>query len=1188
MSLKKTITILFLFCCSNLFGQYVFTNFQKNNGLSSNEVFCSFKDDEGIIWFGTSRGLDRYDGSGFKLYNRSKNDTIAAATMVVTAIGKKNNTELWIGTVNGLFIFDKRSGTFIPVAMIDRQKKQLNNCGVYKLIADHQNRTWIVSTSGLFIIKDEKAVPASFVYPSCSVVPNTNVPGSTMIDDLLDGLWTGTGAGLFFIDFKSGNTWSLENNPHKLTLFEKGTWYALCPGENGDIWFSNDKYSLGRYERNTNRVINITAWSQAMKNAGLFLDSKKRLWLNNYSGKIYVLDTNGKFIRLPDDSPENYKPCNVMSSSITEDDEHNIWLTGVNGISKLKVDSYLQNIIIMPDHAVNNQYAHSEINRIVDAGNDKLWVCKDDGLYLLDPATGDSKRYAINNEGGKPNRFFDVDLINGEWWGGTGDGIKILDPGSSRFRSFEYYAKEFPVKNVAAYWIHQDKKGMIWFAIWNTAVFRFDPVTKKTIRVEEIRSTDLSNPILTNSLCVLENSDGKMWFGNGYKGVIIFDNKTGRFTTPASIGSQTILRICRDSNSNVWLAAKDLGILKADKDGNLLDSIPVPAINNIGFDEQGGLWVSGSDGLQYVNTEKKTMSFLPVDMGAPFHDLSGTIFLSNGKLYGSVMNKLAIIDPAAADDIAVTSSPVISGLKVFEKEVPYTTLNPGLDLRYNENFFSIEFSSVKHAEIISLKYAYKLEGFDKDWIYCGRRQIASYTNVPDGHYTFRVKSTDANGQWMEKETVVDITIKPPFWKTAWFIAAVLLLLAATAFYLYRLNRRRRQKKYIDNTIDYFANSVYGHNSVNEICWDIARNCISQLHFEDCVVYLFDEHKNKLVQVAAYGPKNPKGHEIINPIEIGLGTGIVGTAALTAKPLLIADTTKDERYILDDAQRNSELAVPIIHDNKVIGVIDSEHSRKNFFNEGHIKALHTIAAISANKIAEAMAESKAKEKEIALLEINKMLAESQLMALRAQMNPHFVFNCLNSIQECIVTEKYGEASKYLNKFSKLFRMVLNNSGKKLVTIQEEKEVLELYLELEQMRFEQSFEYDLIVDDDLLQDEVLIPSMLVQPFVENALWHGLMHKSGERKLRVEFRRKGEELFECIIEDNGIGRQRSFALKQEQSKAKHHESKGLAICKDRLEILQKQGFHAQLLIEDRSDAKGDPAGTRVIIELSAELIN
>jgi len=166
------------------------------------------------------------------------------------------------------------------------------------------------------------------------------------------------------------------------------------------------------------------------------------------------------------------------------------------------------------------------------------------------------------------------------------------------------------------------------------------------------------------------------------------------------------------------------------------------------------------------------------------------------------------------------------------------------------------------------------------------------------------------------------------------------------------------------------------------------------------------------------------------------------------------------------------------------------------------------------------------------------------------------------------------------------MVLNNSGKNLVALSEEKEVLELYLELEQMRFEKSFCYEMQVDEELEMDDILIPSMLVQPYVENALWHGLMHKDGERKLTITFKRISEDIFLCVIDDNGIGRKKSFELKEQQSKAKRHESKGLRISKDRIDVLQKQGFHALLEIVDKYDEQNTGVGTKVIIELSTFL--
>lgn len=157
---------------------------------------------------------------------------------------------------------------------------------------------------------------------------------------------------------------------------------------------------------------------------------------------------------------------------------------------------------------------------------------------------------------------------------------------------------------------------------------------------------------------------------------------------------------------------------------------------------------------------------------------------------------------------------------------------------------------------------------------------------------------------------------------------------------------------------------------------------------------------------------------------------------------------------------------------------------------------------------------------------------------------------------------------------------------MVTLAEEIEVLELYLTLEHMRFEKSFSYHIQTDEELEADEILIPSMLLQPYVENALWHGLMHKPADRNLCIVFRKISDAVFECVIEDNGIGRKKALELKQQQSKTKRHVSKGMTISKDRIELLQKQEQHALLDIIDKYDEKGKASGTKVVIELSSFL--
>lgn len=161
-------------------------------------------------------------------------------------------------------------------------------------------------------------------------------------------------------------------------------------------------------------------------------------------------------------------------------------------------------------------------------------------------------------------------------------------------------------------------------------------------------------------------------------------------------------------------------------------------------------------------------------------------------------------------------------------------------------------------------------------------------------------------------------------------------------------------------INYFATSLLGSNTTEQILWDIAENCISHLGFEDCVVYLFNEERTALIQKAAYGPGKVKGNEILNAIEIPVGKGIVGGVAESGKAEIVSDVSIDKRYIIDDDSRSSEMAVPIIYENEVIGVIDSEHSEKYFYSDHHLKILETIASLAANKIMRVQAEEKQRE------------------------------------------------------------------------------------------------------------------------------------------------------------------------------------------------------------------------------------
>ncbi len=219
-------------------------------------------------------------------------------------------------------------------------------------------------------------------------------------------------------------------------------------------------------------------------------------------------------------------------------------------------------------------------------------------------------------------------------------------------------------------------------------------------------------------------------------------------------------------------------------------------------------------------------------------------------------------------------------------------------------------------------------------------------------------------------------------------------------------------------------------------------------------------------------------------------------------------------------------------------------------------------------------------------VKQQLAELEAKAIRAQMNPHFIFNSLNAIQECIVTEKVDAAYDYLSRFSKLLRLVLDNSDKNFIPLSSELETIRLYLSLESLRFSQSFAYSIEVADKLDKEDIYIPSLLLQPFAENAIWHGLRNKEGEKKLLLKFSEKDGKL-ECVIEDNGVGRARAGDIKGQKLGAAKLESKGTKLALQRIAIINQQSpGSAAIETQDLFDEQGVAAGTRVMITLSTHL--
>lgn len=215
-----------------------------------------------------------------------------------------------------------------------------------------------------------------------------------------------------------------------------------------------------------------------------------------------------------------------------------------------------------------------------------------------------------------------------------------------------------------------------------------------------------------------------------------------------------------------------------------------------------------------------------------------------------------------------------------------------------------------------------------------------------------------------------------------------------------------------------------------------------------------------------------------------------------------------------------------------------------------------------------------------LRLKQRASELEMQALRAQMNPHFIFNCLSAINHFILDNQNEKASDYLTRFSRLVRMVLVNAGKDSIPLEEELDMLRLYLDMEQLRFRHTFTWSIDMPEGLPVSQLQVPCFILQPFCENAIWHGLMHKEGEGKLSILLK-YFEGILIVTIRDNGIGRQKAATLSRKQ-----YSSMGQQLTASRLALFNKNNERSSIEIQDIKDANGEVAGTEVTLFIQTPL--
>jgi len=300
----------------------------------------------------------------------------------------------------------------------------------------------------------------------------------------------------------------------------------------------------------------------------------------------------------------------------------------------------------------------------------------------------------------------------------------------------------------------------------------------------------------------------------------------------------------------------------------------------------------------------------------------------------------------------------------------------------------------------------------------------------------------------------------------------------------------------------------------------------------------------------------------------------GDSLLALRYLIQGNTLQDSLNVMNTRARIATFEIEQqqqLQENEIENLQTQKTSQRNYYLIGGALLLLIVFGVISR-----LRYKRKRDEEQLQTEFKKQLAQAETKALRAQMNPHFIFNSLNSINSFVMDQKHELASDYLIKFSKLIRLILDNSRSETISIEKELETLKLYVILESARFDNKFKCVYNIADDINTNSIMIPPMLLQPFVENAIWHGLMQKEEEGTIIVEIKKEDEEFLNISIADDGIGREKAAELK---SKSATHKSHGLKVTSQRIEMMNKlNSTGAQVHIFDLKDEQGIATGTKV----------
>lgn len=781
-----------------------FRHYTVEDGFSSNSIRSILQDYTGYIWVGTENGLNRFDGIQIKDY--SKATPSYPGNAAVTALFQEADSTIWIGTDIGIFYYLPGKDSFQPLP-VKTPNGITPSTTVYSICTDRESRIWF-STYGQGIFRYNKATNELIQYPILDCYNNVY----KVYIDKDQNIWASgnlTSSAAFYK--LNRNVDKFESFPLKYPQGDRfSNALSIFEDSSRNLWLGTRENGIQKVDKYTGEV--QTYLSPAMGEGIMHIHSiaeysHETLLIGSDDGLIMFNTITGGHIAFVPEETNPYSISNQFIYPIVKDKEGGIWIGtyygGVNYVSPRngQFESF-----------VYTKYANSVSGSIISCFNEdksgNIWIGSDDGgLSKYSPATGRFVNY-MPQEGKNSLSYHNIHALcfddDNLWIGTYSGGLNVMNTKTGVFKHYQSSDDIHSLDQNSIYAILKDRDANIWVTSM-TGVNLYNRENDNFYRIKEFGYVTMD---------IKQDTKGDLWFATQGKGVFKYNTVTQSWknytNSPAkgSLISNMVNCVHVDSHGEILIGTTN-GLCKYNPATDSFDEITLDIPNrNICaiIEENHRFWITTGKGLVYYIPGEGVTVFTQSDgLVSDLFLPTAALKASDGKIYLGSVNGFNTFYPYNIRKNEFVPPVVFTGLEIFNKEIPVDANGilhapidkiQRLDLSHKDKVFNISFAGLSYSIPERNQYAYKLEGFDKDWNYVGMQNKATYTGLPAGNYTLKVKAANNDGVWNETGTNLEIVIHPPFYLSAGFkvLYGFLFIIGLSIFF--RLLINRTEKKHI--------------------------------------------------------------------------------------------------------------------------------------------------------------------------------------------------------------------------------------------------------------------------------------------------------------------------------------------------------------------------------------------------------